>query len=164
MRKLTWILCFPLLAGCTGGISWAEYEFPKSLTPDEAWTMVHTCANACRLPVDQRNSNEEDGEFVSIWDKRLMHFGKGFRRRLILRYLEREEDQVKSLRYYVERQRNGSMERTLNPEASDWEDTGQDRKTELLFQTHLDRRFFSKYRHDRDGKKKKQEQPDVFYR
>ena len=137
MKKL-WILPVgALLVGCAGPPRWQELSFAPPLEEEEAWFLASTCAQACRLPVDERLSSREEGEMVSLWCTHLMTFGKSQRRRLHLRFLDRERDEVGGVRFYVERQKNTSMERALRPEPGDWSGDGQDVKMEFRFRQHM---------------------------
>ncbi len=136
--RFLWFLSpFLLLGGCAAGPSWKEVGFPSPLQKGDAWFLAGAAAKAAGFSMDERISDPDEGEMVSLWKERLAPFGKGYRLKLHLRFLPPGERTVKGLEFYVERQVNQSMEHQFSPQPEDWGDGGQDPEAEALFETHL---------------------------
>ncbi len=135
--RQTFFFLFLLLGGCASTPSWKEVAFPGPMAKEDAWFLAGAAAEACGFTTDERASDPEEGEMVSLWKERLAPFGKGYRLKLHVRLRPEEDGRVKRLEFYVERQVNESMENPFSPRPEDWGGGGRDPGMEALFETHL---------------------------
>ena len=143
MKAVLLILAGCLLPGCASlslfgpDVEWVDYSFPEPLEADLAWYLAQICLERCELAVDPLSSSREEGGLYSIW-LRMPNPFKGRRLRLHAELVEGEGEKVAGIRFYVEQQVNAAMDRRANPEASDWEDAGQDLERQARYLTHLE--------------------------
>ena len=106
------------------------------LTRAQVWNGVTEVAGSGGFPADLAGTDQGLGIYESRWLTRVLRMGHSGRSRLRVE-LEPHPEGTWTVRYYVEQQEVDDLTRSLNPQASDWRDDGQNAQEEEIFGVRL---------------------------